>query len=147
MKVAVRLLCFLLLLSAVAQAQLYHDPFQNPIISSVREKVEKKRLEEKRRKEEVKRLKPKPVNMFKPAIKGSFDTYTLEGIMNISGHYYLVVTNPKSGRTYILKEGDAVAPDTVIERITPKAVTLVRYAQVGSALRKESLVLKLNLEE
>jgi hypothetical protein len=145
------LLFFFLFLIGGSYAQGVYDPFQNPIVSAVRKRIELKKVESPEKqgqagaKEEGK-VKPQPVNLFKPVIEGSLDKYAVEGIIGTSGRFYLVVTDPKSGRTFVLKEGDAVAPDTVIEKITLKVVTLVKYTSLGGKLSKETLTLKVDTE-
>jgi len=138
----------LLLLTAGAQAQ--HDPFYNPIKNTVRERLEWLKLEEQKKLQEQKQKvvlnKPVNVNIFKPVIPDTLDKYTIEGVVGEESSYYLVVTDPDTGRTFVLKEGDAVAPDMVISKITLDSVIFLKYVMDSGKLKKETVVLKVNTE-
>jgi hypothetical protein len=86
------------------------------------------------------------VNIFKPVIPDTLDKYTIEGVVGEESSYYLVVTDPDTGRTFVLKEGDAVAPDMVISKITLDSVIFLKYVMDGGKLKKETVVLKVNTE-
>jgi hypothetical protein len=126
----------------IAESQALEDPFLDPIKATV-----KKRLKLLTKKEEKAVLKsPVTVNKFKPVIPETLDHYTIEGIAGSKGHYYLIISDPTTGKTFFLKEGDAVAPDTVIKKITFDGVILLKYTMDGGKLKKETVTLKVDTE-
>ena len=115
------------------------DPFVNPI----KVQMEKKISREKRK---VSFPKKKAVNLFKPVIPESLENLSIQGVIGVNGKYYLVVYDPETGETFVLKKGDAISASEKITDITPNRVTIVRYVYKAGKLTKKSKVLKVNSE-
>jgi len=130
---------FLILSETRSQAQ--EDPFLDPIKVTV-----KRRLELMAQKQKALLDKPVTVNMFKPVIPEALDHYNIEGIAGYNGRYYLVISDPVTREIFLLKEGDAVSLDTVIEKITFDKVILLKYTLYGGKLKKETVTLKVDTE-
>ncbi|TCK06476.1 hypothetical protein [Phorcysia thermohydrogeniphila] len=118
------------------------DPFADPVRSAVKKRLASMAAQGQK----VVLNKPVTVNRFEPVLPESLDSYTVEGIIGSKGSYRLIVTDPTTGRTFFLKEGDAVAPDTVIKRITFDTVILTKYVMEGGKIKKETVTLKVDTE-
>ncbi len=137
----------ILLLSNLAYSQKVEsirmvDPFINPI------KVEEEKL--KKLKEQREKLskegKKHVVNLFKPAIPKPLDDLSIQGVISSAKGYLLIVLDPETGETYMLREGDAVSPSEKIVKITPKKVVIVRYFYKRGKLLKSYETLNVNSE-
>lgn len=137
----------ILLLSNLAYSQKVEsirmvDPFINPI------KVEEEKL--KKLKEQREKLskegKKRVVNLFKPAIPKPLDDLSIQGVISSAKGYLLIVLDPETGETYMLREGDAVSPSEKIVKITPKKVVIVRYFYKRDKLLKSYETLNVNSE-
>jgi len=133
-------LAITLLLTAEATAQELVDPFINPI--EIKEKLLEKALEAKKK---VKPL-PEKVNLFKPKIPKPLTEMKIEGLINANGRLLLVVVDPQTEETYLLKEGDPIAPDAKIAKITPDKVIIYRYKKIKGKLVKETVILNVDME-
>jgi Tfp pilus assembly protein PilP len=91
--------------------------------------------------------KEETVNPYIPAIDRSFDELKIEGIIGVGGKNFLVVKDPEIEKVYMLKEGDAVSPDTKIEKISHDEVILVKYYKESKELKKNFIKLKVDEEE
>ncbi len=130
-------ICLLVLfLSQFSHSTEISDPFVNPLEKS----LSKKENVTIRKKEDV-------VNLYIPAIDKSFDELKIEGIIGAGGKKYLVVKDPEIGKIYMLKEGDAVSPDTKIEKISCDEVILAKYYKEGKELKRQIIRLKVEKEE
>ena len=119
------------------------DPFLNPINLIIKRRLAEKEYLSKHKL----KLKPSKVRLFKPVIPVPFNALAIEGVIGIGNdHYRLVLTDPNTGRTFIVKEGDPIAPDAKIIKITPDRVFIVKYSKLGRRLIKKTLVLKVNTE-
>ena len=124
------------LLTHLSYSTEINDPFINPLEKSLSNKENVAIKKEK-----------KAVNLYIPAIDKSFDELKIEGIIGAGGKKYLVVKDPEIGKIYMLKEGDAVSPDTKIEKISYDEIILVKYYKEGKELKKQILRLKVEKEE
>jgi hypothetical protein len=140
MKLLLRVLFVLLVPLSVVHAQV--DPFFDPVKNSIKKRLALMASQDKK----AVLNKPVTVNIFKPVLPESIDNYTIEGIVGSKGSYRLIVTDPTSGKTFFLKEGDAVAPDTVIKKITFDTVVLIKYLMEGGRVKKETVTLKVDTE-
>ncbi len=131
----------LIFLSLGKEALGMVDPFVNPIV--IKEKLLKLKME---REAKVKRT-PTKVRLFKPKLKKPFDQLSIQGIIGSNGKLYLVVLDPETGQTYFLKEGDPVAPDEKIAKITPSAIILWKYKRVKGKLVRKKIVLNVDTED
>lgn len=129
-----------ILISNLAYAATWVDPFINPI--KLKEETVLKLKEQKRK---VVR-KPKIVNMFKSVIPKPLEDLSIQGVIVSGNTLLLVVYDPETGETYMLKEGDAVSPSEKIVKITPSKVTIVKYVYQNDRLRKIYKTVKVNLE-
>jgi len=112
------------------------DPFVNPLEKSLSKK------------ENVAIQKEKDAaNLFIPVIDKSFNELRIEGIIGVGGKNFLVVKDPEIEKVYMLKEGDAVSPDTKIEKISHDEVILVKYYKEGKELKKRVIRRKVDKEE
>ena len=141
MELFLRVVFVLLILLVGTGVRAQEDPFFDPIKATV-----KKRLELVAKGQKAVLNKPVTVNMFKPVIPETLDHYTIEGVAGSKGHYYLIISDPVTGRTFFLKEGDAVAPDTVIKKVTFDKVILLKYTMEGGKLKKETVTFKVDTE-
>jgi len=137
----------ILLLSSHAYSQKVEsvkmvDPFINPI------KVEEEKLKKlKEQKEKLnKEGKKRTVNLFKPAIPKPLDELSIQGVISSVKGYLLIVLDPETGETYMLKEGDAISPSEKIVKITPTRVVIVRYFYKKGKLFKSYETLNVNSE-
>lgn len=137
----------ILLLSSLAYSQKVEsvkmvDPFINPI------KVEEEKLKKlKEQKEKLnKEGKKRTVNLFKPAIPKPLDELSIQGVISSVKRYLLIVLDPETGETYMLKEGDAISPSEKIVKITPTRVVIVRYFYKKGKLFKSYETLNVNSE-
>lgn len=112
------------------------DPFVNPLEKS----LSKKENVAIKKEEDV-------INLYIPIIDKSFDELRIEGIIGVGGKNFLVVKDPEIEKVYMLKEGDAVSPDTKIEKISYDEVILVKYYKEGKELKKRVIRLKVDKEE
>lgn len=112
------------------------DPFVNPLEKS----LSKKENVAIKKREDV-------INLYIPAIDKSFDELRIEGIIGVGDKNFLVVKDPEIEKVYMLKEGDAVSPDTKIEKIFHDEVILVKYYKEGKELKKRAIRLKVDKEE
>ena len=118
------------------------DPFINPIKKLELEKKKQKALEVL----EQKQLTSHIPKLFKPAIKKPFLEYTIEGtIMLPSGKTVLVLSDPSTGETILLKEGDAIAVNAKVAKILPTKIVVYEYEKKGRRLIKK--VKTYNLKE
>ena len=130
-------ICLLVLfLSQFSHSTEISDPFVNPLEKS----LSKKENVTIREKEDV-------VNLYIPAIDKSLDELKIEGIIGVGGKNFLVLKDPEIGKVYMLKEGDAVSPDTKIEKISYDEVILAKYYKEGKELKKRFIRLKVDEEE
>ena len=113
-----------------------NDPFVNPLEKSLSKK-----------KDVAIEKKEETVNPYIPAIDRSFDELKIEGIIGVGGKNFLVVKDPEIEKVYMLKEGDAVSPDTKIEKISHDEVILVKYYKESKELKKNFIKLKVDEEE
>jgi len=135
--VRILFICLLtFLLTHLSYSTEINDPFINPLEKSLSNKENVAIKKEK-----------KAVNLYIPAIDKSFDELKIEGIIGAGGKKYLVVKDPEIGKIYMLKEGDAVSPDTKIEKISYDEIILVKYYKEGKELKKQILRLKVEKEE
>ena len=129
-------ICLLILsLPRFSHSTEISDPFINP-------------LEKFLSKEENGTIKKEEdvVNLYIPAIDKNFDELKVEGIIGVSGKNFLVVKDPEGEKVYMLKEGDAVSPDTKVEKISYDEVILAKYYREGKELRKRFIRLKVGEE-
>lgn len=118
------------------------DPFVNPI-KVKEEKLKKlKELKEKLNREAGKKV----VKLFKSVLPKPLDELSIQGVISSGNRYVLVVLDPETGETYMLKEGDAVSPSEKIVRITPSQVVIARYYYKRGRLIKSYETLNVNLE-
>ncbi len=116
------------------------DPFVNPI------KLREKRLEKLRKLKEQLAREKKEVRLFRPAIPKPLDQLSIQGVISGKNGYILVVLDPETGETYMLKAGDAVSLAEKIVKITPEKVVIVRFVYKNGKLRKVYRTVKVNLE-
>ena len=129
-------ICLLILsLPLFSHSTEISDPFINP-------------LEKFLSKEENGTIKKEEdvVNLYIPAIDKNFDELKVDGIIGVSGKNFLVVKDPEGEKVYMLKEGDAVSPDTKVEKISYDEVILAKYYREGKELRKKFIRLKVGEE-
>jgi len=129
-----------LLIASGAPAQELVDPFVNPI--ELKEKLLEKALEAKKKAKPL----PEKVSLFRPKIPKPITEMKIEGLISAQGRLMLVVVDPQTGETYFLKEGDPVAPDAKIAKITPERVVIYRYKRAGGKLVKETVILNVDTE-
>ena len=130
-------ICLLILsLPRFSHSTEISDPFINPL-----EKFLSKEEHATVKKEED------VVNLYVPAVDKSFDELKVEGIIGVSGKNLLVVKDPEGEKVYMLEEGDAVSPDTKIEKISYDEVILAKYYKEGKELKKRFIRLKVDEEE
>ena len=130
----------LVLTSGFTYAATWVDPFINPI------KLKEKSLLKLKEQESKIVKKQKVVNMFKPVIPKPFDDLSIQGVIASGNALLLVVYDPATGETYMLKEGDAISPSEKIVRITPSKIVVVKYVYQNNRLRKVYRTVKVNLE-
>jgi len=137
MKMLLGLLIFLL--SHSSYSTEISDPFINPLkeLSSEKEKTLNKKGEDL---EDY-------LNLYTPVIDKSFDRLNMEGIIGIADNNYLVVRDPETGKIYMLSSGEAISPDTKIEKISHDEVILVKYHKEGERLKRKIIRLKVGKEE
>ncbi len=147
MRLLISLLLVLLLdSSGVYSKQVEKNGMADPFINPIKVKEEKlkklKELKEKLTSKEEKRS----VRLFKPAIPKPLMELSIQGVISSGKGYLLIVLDPETGETYMLKEGDAVSPSEKIVRITPSKVVVVRYSYRKGKLVKSYETLNVNLE-
>ncbi len=125
--------------TSYAQPAGWVDPFVNPIKVQIERKISGE-------KKKTKFLDNRVVNLFKPAIPESLENLSIQGVIGVNGRYYLVVYDPETGETFVLKKGDAISASEKITDITPDRVTIVRYIYKAGKLIKKREVLKVNSE-
>jgi len=141
MKRAIILLAvFLSVTPAVAREIV--DPFVNPILS--RQKVLKAELERKRSLAGAPRSQE--VNLFKPKINKPLSKLSIQGVIEENGKYILVLLDPETGQTFFLKEGDPIAPDEKIAKITLDRVVIYRFKKVKGKIVKEKITISVDTE-
>ncbi len=130
-------ICLLvLLLPLLSYSTEISDPFINPlekIISKEENATAEKNGE--------------TANLFIPAIDKDFSRLKVEGIIGVRGEKLLVVKDPEEGEIYMLKEGEAVSPDTKIEKIFHDEVILIKYHKEDKEIKKQFIRLKVGEEE
>jgi len=143
MRLLILLLPLLLIVSnSYALEEKFVDPFVNPI-KVKEEKLKKlKELKEKLNREAGKKV----VKLFKSVLPKPLDELSIQGVISSGNRYVLVVLDPETGETYMLKEGDAVSPSEKIVRITPSQVVIARYYYKRGRLIKSYETLNVNLE-
>ncbi len=110
------------------------DPFINPIKKLEIERQKQKALEVLKQEQ----LTSSIPRMFKPVIKKSFSEYKIEGTMALpSGKTILVLSDPETGETILLKEGDAIAVNAKIVKISPTKVVVYEYEKKGRKIIKK----------
>ena len=134
----------LLVVSLASTASLIASPYSDPFITPITLQ-EKKLLKVKQQlstKESTKSL-----NLFKPKVPKPLESLKIQGILEADGSKLLVVSDPSTGESFILKEGDPVAPDTKLAKINWDSVELEKYYQKDGKVKRKILVLKVNGEE
>jgi len=135
-------------LGAQARGELA-DPFVNKL--KVKEELWKKQLETlqalKAKKAATKRVE-KP-HLFRPVIPKPLEALKIEGIAGSGGTLFLVVSDPETGETYLLKEGDPIAPNEKIALIDAnRGIVLIdQYMLVDGNLIKKQRFIKVNKED
>ncbi len=116
-----------------------NDPFVNPLkeLSFKKEKA----LNRKGKDEKI------HLNLYVPVIDKSFGELRIEGIIGVDSKKFLVLKDPEMEKVYMLKEGDAVSPDTKIEKISYDEVILAKYYKEGKELKRQIIRLKVEKEE
>ena len=142
-----RLFLLLLLLFINARSPVFAtekkfiDPFTNPI------KVEEEKLMKlKINKNSEEESKEKIAKIFKPILPKPFNKLIIQGVISIDNKYILVVLDPETGETYLLKEGNAISPFEKIVEITPSKIVIARYYYKRGKLFKSYETLNVNLE-
>ena len=130
----------LFLLSFFARGSTLVDPFVNPIKLKEAKLKKLKELEEKLQEEK------REVKLFRPAVPRPLEELSIQGVISSGKGYRLVVLDPETGETYILKEGDAISPFEKLVKITPSKLVVVQYFYRGGRLRKTYRTVKVNLE-
>ena len=129
-----------LLLPFSARGFTLVDPFVNPIKLKEAKLKKLKELEEKLREEK------REVKLFRPAVPRPLEELSIQGVISSGKGYRLVVLDPETGETYILKEGDAISPSEKLVKITPSKLVVVQYFYRAGRLRKTYRTVKVNLE-
>lgn len=129
-----------LLLPFSARGSTLVDPFVNPIKLKEAKLKKLKELEEKLREEK------REVRLFKPVIPRPLEDLSIQGIISGGKGYKLVLLDPETGETYILKEGDAISPSEKLVKITPSKLIIVQYLYKNGRLRKIYRTVNVNLE-
>ena len=130
----------LVLTSGLTYAATWADPFINPI-----KLKEKSLLKLKEQRGKVIK-KQKVVNMFKSVIPKPLGDLSIQGVIASGNAFFLVVYDPETGETYMLKEGDAISPSEKIVRITPSEIVVVKYVYQDNKLGKVYKTVKVNPE-
>ncbi len=134
------LFLFFWVLSVPARGAEWVDPFVNPI------KLQEKKLEKLKKLKEQLAKEKKEVHLFRPAIPKPLDQLSIQGVISGKNGYILVVLDPETGETYMLKAGDAISPAEKIVKITPEKIVIVRFVYKNGKLRKVYRTVKVNLE-
>ena len=119
------------------------DPFVNPLqvkeekLLKIREQAKKQDVGEKRKKNKF----------FKPVIDKPFEKLSIQGIIGAKGKIFLVLYDPETGETFLLKEGDAISPSEKIYKLFPNKVVLVKYFYKDGKIEKIYKTLNVNVEE
>jgi len=132
------LICVLLLLFPL-RAYSYFDPFLNPI--KLKEEQLKNSIEKSRKKIEVKGL-----SLFTPVIPKPLEDLSIQGVVSSGNTRYLVLLDPSTGETFLLREGDAISKNEKIVKITPTEVVIAVFKQKNGKVVKSYRRLKLNRE-
>jgi len=144
MRFLIFLLPILILSSNALSQEVGRTEFVDPFINPIKLKEEKLR--------KLKELKQKlnkqkqVVKLFKPVIPKPLTELSIQGVLNAGKGYLLIVLDPETGETYMLKEGDAVSPSEKIVKITPSKVIIARYLYKRGKLVKSYETLNVNLE-
>jgi Tfp pilus assembly protein PilP len=112
------------------------DPFVNPLEKTL-----------SRKENVVITKREEVVNLYNPVINKSLNELKIEGVIGVDGKNFLVAKDPETEKVYMLKEGDAISPDTRIERVSHDKVILVKYYREGKELKKSFIKLKVDEEE
>jgi len=133
--------------TAQATTQELVDPFVNPVKIKIKRAEEEMKLKEKLIKAKVALATlPEKVKLFKPKIPKPLNEMKIEGVIGTGNKLLLVVVDPGTGETYLLKEGDPVAPDEKIARITFNRVVVYRYKRIAGRIVKETVILNVDTE-
>lgn len=137
---------FLLFLVITTNSYAIEEKFIDPFVNPIKAKEEKlKKLKDLKR-ELGKESGKNSVKLFKAVIPRPLNELSIQGVISSDDRYILVVLDPETGETYMLKEGDAVSPSEKIVRITPSQVVIARYYYKRGRLIKSYETLNVNLE-
>jgi len=145
---AALIVAIIVALTASAGAQELADPFVNQL------KLKEKASGVKKRpsftgfsipKSKSKR-KNKKVKLFSSKLPQPLELLKIDGVIEAGGVRLLVVTDPETGQTFFLKEGDAVSESEKIGEILPDRVVIYRYKNLNGHLKKEVVTLKVDME-
>ncbi len=118
------------------------DPFVNPLQIKERELMKlKEQLKERNKKVERKN------DFFKPVINKPFEKLSIQGVIEAEGKTFLVLYDPETGETFLLKEGDAISSSEKIYKLSAKKVVLVKYFYKDGKIKKAYKTLNVNVEE
>ena len=136
------LIIFTVFYTSVQAAELV-DPFVNPLqvkeekLLRLKEREEKQRIGEKRRRNDF----------FKPVINKPFEKFSIQGVIEAKGKKFLVLYDPETGETILLKEGDAISSSEKIYKLSSEKVVLVKYFYKNGKIEKAYKTLNVNVEE
>ncbi|WP_163327732.1 hypothetical protein GFV12_03310 [Desulfurobacterium thermolithotrophum] len=95
----------------------------------------------------IKSKKTSPsLRIFKSVLGKNLKELKIEGIIGSANSYSLVVSDPATGKVYMLKPGDPISSDTKIKKITINKVILVKYYKKKKKLKKKLIELKVDKE-
>ena len=130
---------YILLLIFSSKSYSYFDPFLNLI--KVKEKHLRENFERNRREIAV-----KGISLFTPIIFKPLEELSVQGVVSSGNYNYLVLLDPSTGETFLLKEGDAISKNEKIVKITPNEVVIAVFKQKDGKIIKSYKKIILNKE-
>lgn len=106
------------------------DPFVNLVYLKEKE-IHQRKTESERKLKIVKQLESQELRLFTPVIRKPFNELSIQGVISSSVGYRLVLVDPSTGETFLLKPGDAISENEKLVRITPKAIVIAQFKRKG----------------
>jgi len=125
---------------------LAFDPFVNPIrLKDIT--ISHQKLRKQKKLPVIKQEKNKELHLFIPVIHKPFSELSIQGVISSSNGYRLVLLDPSTGETFLLKPGDPISKNEKLIKVTPKEIIIAKFEQKGIKIIRTYERIKLDLGE
>ena len=135
---------FLVFSLMVGTKALAFDPFVN-LVRLKEAEIYRQKLREQNRLTLVKQREKQELRLFTPVIRKPLSELSIQGVISSSHGYRLVLLDPSTGETFLLKPGDPVGKSEKLLKVTPKEVVIVKFKRKGLKIAKSYERIKIDL--